>query len=586
MSLHPHVIAPVPEDTARVARAAFPKGHPYLTFRDALGTVFQDDDFAALFPLNGQPGLPPWRLALVTLMQFRENLADRQAAAAVRARIDWKYLLSLELTDPGFDFSVLSEFRDRLLAGSAEAVLLHKLLERCSAVGLLKARGQQRTDSTHVLAAVRVLNRLELVAETLRATLNELATVAPDWLCALVPLAWYERYGKRIEDARLPREQAAREAYAQMVGEDGFALLDALDAPDVPAAVRQAPSLTTLRRAWQRHYERTPGTGATTKQRAVPRVRFKANRDVPPAAEGIESPYDTDARSRQKRDTQWTGYMVHVSETCESTTPHLLTHVHTTAATVHAAQCTVPIQQALVDKALPPREHLGDAAYISAELLAKSQEQQGITLRGPTRPTQGWQAQVDGGYTVEQFDVDWAQQRVRCPQGKWSVAWWDRGTRARSRSIFVEFALEDCQACPARALCTRAQQQGRRVGLPPQDQYEALRAAQRWYSSEEGKQGYKRRAGVEGTLSQGVRGYGLRCARYRGVEKTHLQHVATAAAINVDRIVAWLDERPRATTRTSRFAALAPACALPSGTRPAKTPADLPGAVSSSKRKL
>ena len=222
MSLHPHVIAPVPEETARVARAAFPKGHPYLTFRDALGTIFQDEDFAALFPAWGQPGLPPWRLALVTIMQFRENLADRQAAEAVRARIDWKYLLSLELTDPGFDFSVLSEFRDRLLAGSAEELLLDKLLERCRALGLLKARGQQRTDSTHVLAAIRVLNRLELVAETLRAALNAVATVAPDWLQALTPLAWYERYSRRIEESRLPKATAEREAYAQTVGEDGF----------------------------------------------------------------------------------------------------------------------------------------------------------------------------------------------------------------------------------------------------------------------------------------------------------------------------------------------------------------------------
>ena len=140
MSLHPHVIEPVPEDTARVARAAFPKGHPSLTFRDALGIIFQDEDVAALFPASGQPGLPPWRLALVTLLPFRENLADRQAVEAVRARIDWTYLLSLELTDPGFDFSVLSECRDRLLAGSAETLLWDKLLARCRTMGLLKAR--------------------------------------------------------------------------------------------------------------------------------------------------------------------------------------------------------------------------------------------------------------------------------------------------------------------------------------------------------------------------------------------------------------------------------------------------------------
>src|SRR5918997_3199779 len=266
MSLKPHVIQPVPEETARVARAGFPHGSPYLTCRDALGTIFLDEDFAALFPAFGQPGLPPWRLALVTILQFREQLSDRQAAEAVRARIDWKYLLGLELDDPGFDFSVLSEFRDRLLAGSAEALLLDKLLERCRALGLLKARGQQRTDSTHVLAAIRVLNRLELVAETLRAALNELATVAPDWLQALAPLEWYARYGKRIEDIRLPRSQPAREAYAQTVGEDGFRVLDALESPEAPAEARELPSIAALRRTWQRHYERTEPTATTMRQ--------------------------------------------------------------------------------------------------------------------------------------------------------------------------------------------------------------------------------------------------------------------------------------------------------------------------------
>ena len=165
MSLNPASIDPVPDHTVRVARAAFPKGNPYLTLRDELGAIFQDDDFTDLYPVKGQPGLSPWRLALVTIMQFRETLADRQAAEAVRARIDWKYLLGLELTDPGFDFSVLSEFRDRLLAGDAQERLLDKVLERCRAIGLLKARGKQRTDSTHVLSAVRRLNQLELVTQ-------------------------------------------------------------------------------------------------------------------------------------------------------------------------------------------------------------------------------------------------------------------------------------------------------------------------------------------------------------------------------------------------------------------------------------
>ena len=565
MSLHPHVIAPVPEETARVARAAFPKGHPYLTLRDALGTIFQDEDFAALFPIGGQPGLPPWRLALVTIMQFRETLADRQAAEAVRARIDWKYLLSLELTDPGFDFSVLSEFRDRLLAGSAEELLLEKLLERCRALGLLTARGQQRTDSTHVLAAIRVLNRLELVAETLRAALNAVAAVAPDWLQAVTPLAWYERYSRRIEESRLPKDQAAREAYAQMVGEDGFRLLDLLETPAAPAGLRELPRMEALRRTWQRHYEQTARAPASPGEPPEYDVRFKASRDLPPAAEGIESPYDVEARYRHKRDTAWTGYMVHVSETCDPTAPHLLTHVHTTPATVHEAQCTTPIQQALVDKDVPPRDHLVDAAYISAELLVHSRDEQRIILRGPTRPSQGWQMQVAGAYTIEQFTVDWERQQVCCPQGKWATSWHERVEPDGAPYIIASFSRHDCQACPARPLCTQAQQQGRRLRLPPQDQYEALTAARAWYASEEGSERYKQRAGVEGTLSQGVRAFGLRRTRYWGVAKTHLQHVATAAAINIDRIVAWLDERPQAQTRTSRFAALAPANALHPG---------------------
>jgi transposase len=559
MSLRPHALEPVPEETARVARAAFPKGNPYLFLRDTLGTIFQDDDFATCFPLEGQPGLPPWRLALITIMQFRENLADRQAAEAVRARIDWKYLLGLALTDPGFDFSVLSEFRDRLLAGDAAELLLDKLLERCRVLGLLKARGSQRTDSTHVLAAIRKLNRLELVAETVRAALNELATEAPEWLHERAPLVWYERYGRRIENFRLPQNKADREAYAQTVGEDGFCLLDAVETAEAPAALRTLPSMTTLRRTWHQHYERTPGEGMER------RVRFKTVQELPQTAEKIESPYDCEARYRTKRDTQWTGYMVHVTETCEPEEVHLLTHVQTTTAAVHEVRCTEAIHQALVDKDLPPRDHVVDAAYIDAALLVSSRDAHGIELIGPPRPHVSWQSQVAGAYTLEQFAVDWEQQQVQCPQGKTSATWVERVTPTGSPLIYVRFSLQDCGACATRALCTRSQQRVRVLLLPPRAQYEALHAARARQASAAGQQRYARRAGIEGTLSQGVRAFGLRRTRYRGLEKTHVQHIATAAAINVDRIVAWLDERPRGQTRTSRFAALAPAAALPPG---------------------
>src|SRR6195952_4519598 len=214
MSLRPQsVLPPVPEDTTRVAQTAFRRGNPYLLLRDHLGPIFADTAFADLYPARGQPAYAPWRLALVTLMQFREGLSDRQAAEAVRSRIDWKYLLALDLVDAGFDFSILCEFRARLLQHGATERLLARLLDAARENGLLKARGRQRTDSTHVLAAVRDLNRLELLAETLRAALNAIAVAAPDWLHALAPPAWHERYDRRIEDMRLPDAGAKRDAY-------------------------------------------------------------------------------------------------------------------------------------------------------------------------------------------------------------------------------------------------------------------------------------------------------------------------------------------------------------------------------------
>jgi transposase len=228
MSLHPTESLHIPDETVRIARAAFPKGTLGMQLRDTLGSVFTDPMFASLFPRRGQPAEAPWRLALVTILQFAANLSDRQAAEAVRGRIDWKYALGLELADPGFDYSVLCKFRARLLAGQEEGQLLEALLEACKEQGLLKARGRAHTDSTHVLAAVRALNRLESVTETLRAALNDVAEAAPEWLKSWVPVGWFERYATRAEETRLPQGLAARQAYAEQVGVDGHHLLDAV----------------------------------------------------------------------------------------------------------------------------------------------------------------------------------------------------------------------------------------------------------------------------------------------------------------------------------------------------------------------
>jgi transposase len=210
MSLSPTPINDVPELTAQVARAAFPNGNWYMQMRDTLGTIDADVQFPDLYPPVGQPAEAPWRLALVTIMQFAENLPDRQAAEAVRGRIDWKYALGLELTDAGVDFSALSECHSRLLAGVAEERLLTQLLAHFVERGLLKARGKQRTDSTPIVAAVRELNRLEIVGETLHHTLHVLAQLVPDWLRDHVTPEWFLRYGQRCSDDRRPTGQADR----------------------------------------------------------------------------------------------------------------------------------------------------------------------------------------------------------------------------------------------------------------------------------------------------------------------------------------------------------------------------------------
>jgi transposase len=546
VSLQPSLISPVPELTARVAHAAFPKGNPYLRLRDELGAVFRDGDFADLYPRRGQPALPPWKLALVTVMQFAEDLSDRRAADAVRGRIDWKYALGLELDDPGFNFSVLSDFRSRLAAGGAQRLLLDEMLEACKARGLLKPGARQRTDSTHVLAATRDLNRLELVGETLRAALNALATVAPQWLRQRVPTEWFDRYAARVEETRLPKGREARYAHAEVIGADGYRLLDALGHDAASAWLWQVPTVEILRRVWLCQFYVEDD-----------RVRWRTAADLAPAGQRINSPYDPEATFGNKRSTTWTGYKIHVTETCDPNQIHLITNVETTSAVAADVDQTAPIHTALAAKGLLPGDHLLDAGYVDAQLLVGSQFEHGVRLVGPVRPDVSWQAEANQGFDISHFAIDWEAKRVTCPEGKTSTLWKPGHDRWGNEVIHTEFARRECLACPSRPLCTRATTEGREMTLRPRELHEALQAARREQETAEWKAEYAARAGIEGTLSQGVRGFGLRRCRYVGLAKARLQHVATAAAINVYRISDWVGGVPPATTRTSRFKRLA-----------------------------
>jgi transposase len=545
--MHPQPIAPVPEDTARVAKAAFPKGNVYMHMRDVLGSIYHDEDFSELFEVRGRPAITPWRLALVTVMQFSEGLSDRQAAEAVRARIDWKYALGLRLTDPGFDFSVLSEFRSRLIDGGKEELLLEKLLEECKERGYLKMRGRQRTDSTHVLGALRVLSKWERTAETMRVALNALASVDPEWLAEHADPEWFKRYGRRIEDQRLPKGKEAREEYLRTVGADGIRLLGHLDAPYAPRSLRRLSEVNILRQIWEQHYEVVDG-----------QIRVLAPKEMPEGARRIESPYEVEARYSTKRSLGWVGYKVHLTESCDEGLPRLITDVHTTAATATDVKQLAPIQDRLAASGVLPAEQLADSSYVCGSNLVSSHARQ-VDLIGPAFKDNTWQAKADEGFDVAKFRVDWDNKMVSCPRERRSIRWSETRT-ARGRSmIHIDFSVDDCSACPSRSSCTRAKDLPRTLTLQPQEEHEAIQFARKRQNTEEFASLYSQRAGIEGTVSQGVRAFGLRKARYRGLKKTHLQELATATSINVSRITNWLNEIPTAATRRSRLVALAQA---------------------------
>ena len=286
----------VPEETARIAKAAFPKGNLAMHLRTELRGIYQDELFADLYPTRGKPAEAPWRLALVTVLQFAEDLSDREAALAVKARLDWKFALGLELTDTGFEHAVLSKFRKRLIEGKAEHRLLDALLAACQAKKLIRKRGQARTDSTHVLAKVRALNRPGSCIESMRAALNAVAVAAPEWLKSWVPEAWFKRYGPRYDDFRLPKGAEQFKALVLEVGEDGLTLLNKLYEPEAPAYLAELSAVEFLRQKWLQQYWLDEG-----------KLAYRDHKDLPPTSLMLTSPYDPEARLGSKRSERWTG---------------------------------------------------------------------------------------------------------------------------------------------------------------------------------------------------------------------------------------------------------------------------------------
>ena len=385
------------EWTIRVAHAAYPHGNTLMKMRDALGTLYQDQSFAALFPHNGRSVEAPWRLALITVLQFMEELPDRQAADAVRGRIDWKYLIGLELADPGFDESRLGECARAEGRKEAQSTFFLRLCSRFvrSADGG-SARERQRTDSSAGSWPKSEPSTGSCVWKKPSVLFSGiLAVVAPEWLLEYSDAEWVERDAHRIEESRLPQSESERHTLAEVIGADGRTILTAVFDPLAPPFFREIPALQVMRRIRVQNYWVENG-----------QIRWREVADIPPATRFINPPYDAEARLGRKRSVLWTGYKVHTPEICEQTLPHLITHVATTPAPRTDEAMTEHIQEELSRADLLPGVHFVDAGYVSARVLVNSHERFGIEGIGPVSVGTQWQARATSGIDASQFLCD------------------------------------------------------------------------------------------------------------------------------------------------------------------------------------
>ena len=527
MSLKPQTVPPVPQETERIARRAFPKGNVYMTIRDELGVVLTDELFAPLFSSRGKPAEAPWRLILVTLLQLIEDLSDQQAADGVRSRIDWKYLLSLDVDDAGFDPAVLCEFRTRIAKAGLEEQLLDTLLEHLRKRNLVKSGGRQRTDATHVLSAARTLSRFELVTETMRVTLDALAEAAPDWLRTVACVEWVDRYTTGWK-AAFANKKAGRDERALTVGADGFRLLGTLT--QAPEKVRELPEAKLLWLVWLQNY-----------QIQGDQIAWRDSDNVPPASLFVRTPHDPEARIGVKREEYWLGYKTHLTETCDPDLPPIITDVRTTPAPTPDGEVIAPIHKDLKRKDLLPKQHYVDAGYTDSQNLVASEQDYEVELVGPPRPGPGWQTKAASGYDSSHFKIDWDKQVVTCPNGRTSRSWSSAVTAHKDPVIKVRFSASDCQVCEQSGRCFRSNSPSgaRRLTFRPQTQHEALVQARRRGVTPEYRAQYAVRSGIEGTISRYANACGARRARYPGQARVHMSNVFMALAMNLLRVGEW-----------------------------------------------
>lgn len=350
-------------------------------------------------------------------------------------------------------------------------------------------------------------------------------------------------YGPRSINVRIPHSESGRQEFAEILGRDIYALLDAIYHWSDLLADETIPAIEILRQvAIQQFYTDDQGIHWRTEAEGIP-----------PSVIFINSPYDLDAHFGRKRQLRWTGYKVYLTETCDEDLPRIITNVETSSAPVADFDLTEPIHQALERKKLLPAVHIVDTGFIDAELMQKAKQKYEIDLFGPAHTDQQWQGRNDATFSGKNFLIDWEKQEAVCPVGKVSSSWSEAITKTSKRMIKVKFSTTDCQACSVRTDCTKSKTARRTLSVLPQDQHKIQQSAREREQTDEYKREYRRRLGIEGTISQSVRGFGIRQSRYIGEVKTQFHNLMTATAVNLVRINNWLHEVPIAKTRKPLF---------------------------------
>ena len=552
MSLKPTPLRPIPEDTLAVGRALLAEDDLYRRIGEHYATLLRDEEFADLYSSVGKPAISPALLALVLVLQATEFISDRVALHMLRTRIDWKYALHLPLTDQGFDASVLSEFRGRLARSHAHRRVFDAFLGRFRQMGLLTGRSTQRTDATMILAAVRDLNRTELIFETVRKALEEAARRAPEWTRAKVDPEWIIRYGEmkageRVSGSWGPKARGEVEAALRRAGAEARALLELMTGPGAPEGLADSDPVRMLARVWGEQFHEVDGQ--------VEPIAW-ARRDG--ATARIATPHDPQARFRTKGSRRCVGYGLHLTETADEAGPAILVDVSVEPIGDGDTQVLPRIQHRLEQRGLRPEQQLVDSGYTSGKTLAESRAA-GTELVGPVRrdPKAGPEPDQEEArrFGPSDFALDFERRVGVCPAGTRSSAWYELEKADGKGPIRVEWRREDCQMCPLRGRCVTARTEVRKELWLDAYHAEIVRGRQR-QAGEQFRRQYRRRAGIEATFSDMMRTHGGRRTPYRGRVKSESRYLLIATAMNLRRVEGWRCGRKVLRHRTSRLGRL------------------------------